>query len=192
MDSNTITPTLLNPLIWLDLELTGLNDKKDQIIEIAIIVTDGKLIHTYEGPCLIINCPDKLLDEMDDWCTKTHTESGLVDRVKQSKTTLKQAETEVLNFIKSLGIKEKEGILAGNSIHMDKIFLMKDMPDLIKYLHYRIFDVTSLKIMCENFYPETYNLKPKKKLCHRALDDIKESIEEFKYYFKYIFIASEK
>lgn len=177
------------PLIWIDLEMTGLNLKKDQIIEIAIIVTDSNLDNRKEGPSLIIKCPDNILNGMDDWCTLHHDKSGLTENVKKSQITLIEAEIQVLNFIKNdCNIKTGEGILAGNSIHIDKTFLMKDMPNLHDFLHYRIMDVSTIKILCQKWYPAIYLNAPLKKGSHRALEDIKESIEELQYYRKMIMI----
>ena len=179
------------PIVWIDLELTGLDINKDMILEIAVIVTDGQLQNRKEGPCLIINCSNDILDNMNEWCTTHHKESGLTSKVKESKISLKEAETMVLNFLKNdCNIKEGIAIIAGNSIHMDKIFLMKDMPNLNNYLHYRIIDVSSLKSLCQMWYPEIYKKVPRKKGSHRALDDIKESIEELEFYRKNIMITN--
>ena len=178
-----------SPIVWIDLELTGLDINKDVIIEIAVIVTDGQLKKRKEGPSLIVNCSNDLLDNMNEWCTSHHNESGLTSKVKESKISLKDAETMVLNFLQNdCFIKKGIGIIAGNSIHMDKMFLMKDMPNLNNYLHYRIIDVSSLKCLCQSWYPEVYKKLPWKKGSHRALDDIKESIEELEFYRKNMMI----
>jgi len=179
------------PIVWIDLEMTGLNIKKDQIMEIAVIVTDGKLENRKEGPNLIVYCEEELLNSMDEWCTTHHGESGLTDNCRKSKISLKDAEDQVLNFLeKDCNIKKGVAVLAGNSVYNDKLFLMKDMPRLNDFLHYRIIDVSSLKCICQRWYPEIYAKSPLKKECHRALDDIKESIEELEYYRKSMMIPN--
>ena len=171
------------PIVWIDLEMTGLNIKTDQIIEIAVIVTDGQLKQRKEGPSIIVNCSDELLNNMDAWCTQHHGDSGLTAKVKLSKISLDEAEKTVLDFLMNdCRIKAGEAVLAGNSVYNDKMFLMKDMRNLNSFLHYRIIDVSSIKCLCQRWYPEVFANAPKKKDTHRALDDIKESIEELEYY----------
>jgi oligoribonuclease len=177
------------PIIWIDLEMTGLNDKKDQIIEIAVIVTDGQLSKQKEGPSLEIYCSDELLNGMDEWCSTHHGQSGLTQKCRQSKITLEEAEKQVLEFLeKDCKLKKGEAVLGGNSIYNDKIFLSKDMPNLNNFIHYRLIDVSSLKCLCQRWYPSIYANAPPKKESHRALDDIKESIAELEYYRKTIMI----
>ena len=177
------------PIVWIDLEMTGLDLKKDQIMEIAVIVTDGKLENRKQGPCLIVKCEEDLLSSMDEWCTSHHGKSGLTNNCRDSKISLKDAENQVLNFLqKECNIKRGEAVLAGNSVYNDKMFLMKDMPNLNNFLHYRIIDVSSLKCICQRWYPEIYVKSPKKKESHRALDDINESIAELEYYRKSMMI----
>ena len=179
---------LKDPLIWVDLEMTGLDISKEQIIEIAVIVTDGDLKHQLKGPNLVVHCPDALLDGMDAWCTKTHGESGLTQRVRESKLTLADAEAQVMEFLeKTCGLKTFTCPLAGNSVHADKIFLHKDMPRLHSFLHYRIVDVSTIKELVKRWMPSDKFKAPPKKLAHRALEDIEESIEELKFYQKVIF-----
>ncbi|XP_046377072.2 oligoribonuclease, mitochondrial-like [Haliotis rufescens] len=175
-----------NRILWIDLEMTGLNVKTDQILEIACLVTDAQLNIVAEGPSLVIHHPDSALDAMDDWCTQHHGKSGLTEAVKKSKITLPNAEEEVLQFATTHTLP---GVcpLGGNSVHADKVFLTKYMPRLANHLHYRIIDVSTVKELCRRWYPEKYEAAPRKKLCHRALDDIKESIEELKYYRSTIF-----
>ncbi|CAI2377309.1 unnamed protein product [Moneuplotes crassus] len=175
---------LKHPLVWIDLEMTGLILETNQIIEIAVIVTDADDLDTrYEGPNIVIGCPQEMLDNMDEWCTKTHGESGLTQRVIESKVTLEEAEEQVLDFLQNTcNIKPRTAPLAGNSISTDKMFLYKDMKKLYDFLHYRILDVSSFKQACAWWYPEDAMNVPPKKETHRALDDIVESIEEMKFY----------
>lgn len=180
---------LKNPIVWVDLELTGLDLETNHIIEIAVIVTDADDLNTrYEGPNIIINCAKEILDNMDEWCTKTHGDSGLTQAVLNSTVTLEQAEAEVLDFLQNkCNIKPKTAPIAGNSIAVDKMFLYKDMRNLYEFLHYRIIDVSCFKQICNWWYPEEFKKAPLKKGGHRALDDIIESIEELQYYQKSIF-----
>ncbi|XP_053307774.1 oligoribonuclease, mitochondrial [Spea bombifrons] len=173
-------------MVWVDLEMTGLDIEKDQIIEMACLITDSDLNIISEGPNLIIHQPDELLDGMSDWCKEHHGKSGLTHAVRQSHLTLQQAEYEFLSFIR---LHTPPGLcpLAGNSVHADKKFLDKYMPRFMTHLHYRIIDVSTVKELCRRWYSEEYVLAPKKTGSHRALDDIKESINELKFYKDTIF-----
>ena len=174
-------------IVWVDLEMSGLDIDKDHIIEMACLITDSNLKIVAEGPEIIINQADHVLDGMDDWCKKHHGESGLTDAVRKSKISIDTAEDLMLEFIQK-HVPYKCCPLAGNSIHMDRIFLNKYMKRFLDHLHYRIVDVSSIKDLSNRWYPELNDKKPKKKLSHRALDDIKESIEELKFYRETIFI----
>ncbi|XP_032085952.1 oligoribonuclease, mitochondrial [Thamnophis elegans] len=173
-------------IVWVDLEMTGLDIEKDQILEMACLVTDSGLNILAEGPNLIINQPDELLDGMSDWCKEHHGKSGLTKAVKESTVSLRQAEYEFLSFIRQ---QTPPGVcpLAGNSVHADKKFLDKHMPQFMKHLHYRIIDVSTVKELCRRWYPEDYEAAPKKSAAHRALDDIRESIKELHFYRNHIF-----
>ena len=173
-------------LVWLDLEMTGLDADDHVIIEIATIITDGDLNVLATGPSLVIHQPDEELDKMDDWCVKHHGESGLTKRVRDSDISNQQAERETLAFIKEHVTKGKAP-LCGNSIWQDRRFLAKHMPELEAYLHYRIVDVSSIKELVRRWYPATMQASIKR-ASHRALDDIKESINELKYYREHIFV----
>jgi oligoribonuclease len=145
--------------------MTGLDLKKDHIIEIAVIITDGHLNIIAEGPNLIIHQPKSLLDSMDSWCQQHHGESGLTKAVLESKLTMSEAEQQILDFIKQYIPTPKIAPLAGNSVYVDRLFLRKDMPILESYLHYRIVDVSSIKELIKRWYP---NLSiPKKQEQHR-------------------------
>lgn len=172
-------------LIWLDMEMTGLDPEKEGIIEMATVITDGNLNVIAQGPHLVIHQKAALLKNMDDWNTNQHTKSGLVDLVKKSKVTVKKAETETLKFIKKYCLP-KTAPLCGNAIHHDRRFVIKYMPKLNEYLHYRHVDVSTIKGLIERWYPKDKK-QPKKKENHRALDDILESIEELAYYRKTYF-----
>lgn len=173
-------------LVWVDLEMTGLDIETCHIIEMACLITDENLNIVAEGPDLVIHQPDSALEAMDDWCTKQHGESGLTAAVKASKINLSKAEDTFLDFIKK-HTSAKECPLAGNSVHADKKFLDKHMPRFMNHLHYRIVDVSSIKELCRRWYPEVYEELPSKKGQHRALEDIKESISELQFYKQTIF-----
>ncbi|XP_020504582.1 small fragment nuclease isoform X2 [Labrus bergylta] len=173
-------------IVWVDLEMTGLDIEKDQIIEMACIITDSELKIVAEGPNLIIKQPDTLLDGMSEWCQEHHGKSGLTQAVRDSKISLEQAEYEFLSFIR-LYTPPGQCPLAGNSVHADKRFLDKYMPQFMYHLHYRIIDVSTIKELCRRWFPEDYKMAPQKKGTHRALDDIQESIKELQFYRANIF-----
>ena len=177
-----------NNLVWIDLEMTGLDPDNDKILEIATIITDGDLNVIAEGPCLVIHESDEVLDNMGEWCVKQHGKSGLTQRVKDSNISLEEAEEETLSFIRKYTVKGKNP-LCGNSVGQDQKFLEKHMPRITKHLHYRIVDVSSFKEMLKRWYDGTSTTYLKSNT-HRALDDIKESIEELKFYREGFFIDS--
>jgi len=166
-------------LVWMDLEMTGLEPEQDTIIEMATIITDGQLNIIAEGPNLVIHQPKKVMDGMNSWCRKYHSESGLTQRVIDSEISLKQAEQLTLDFIRR-HVAEGDAPLCGNSIHQDRRFLVKYMPRLESWLHYRNVDVSTVKELARRWYPD----QPvwKKKGAHLALDDILESVAELKHY----------
>ncbi|KAJ3296929.1 Oligoribonuclease, mitochondrial [Rhizoclosmatium sp. JEL0117] len=176
------TSQIKKPLVWIDLEMSGLDLKKDRILEIACIITDGDLNVVAESEDLIVRTDKALLDGMDEWCVQHHGQSGLTQSALTSPLSMQQVETQILDFIK-LHIPQKNvGVLAGNSVHMDKEFLRKDMPSLLEHLHYRLVDVSTIKELMARWNPRVLAGAPKKKESHRALDDIRESIEELRYY----------
>ncbi len=172
-------------LIWIDLEMTGLDTQRDYIIEIASIVTDKNLNIIDEGPNLVIHQPNEILNNMDDWNTKTHSNSGLLDKVKQSSINESKAEQETIKFLGKYIIKGQSP-LCGNTICQDRRFLARCMPDLESFCHYRNVDVSSLRELGKRWFFEDTD-KFQKNSRHRALDDIRESIEELRYYRKNLF-----
>ena len=140
-------------LVWMDLEMTGLDPERDVIIEIATIVTDGDLNIIAEGPVMAVHQPDILLDAMDEWNTRTHGNSGLTQRVRDSQYDTRAAELETLAFLRE-HVKEGTSPLCGNSIHQDRRFLVKYMPELESYFHYRNLDVSTLKELAKRWKPE--------------------------------------
>ena len=169
-----------NAWVWMDLEMTGLDPEKDRIIEMATIITDGDLRVIAEGPVIVIHQSNELLDGMDEWNTRTHNKTGLVTKVKTSRVTERQAEIETLDFIQRHTLKNRAP-LCGNSICQDRRFLYKYMPELSNWLHYRNIDVSSFKEVARQWSPSILGGFDKR-ATHQALDDIKESIEELRYY----------
>jgi len=174
-------------LIWIDLEMTGLNPDSDLIIEIATIVTDKDLNILAQGPVLAVHQADEVLAAMDDWNQKHHGQSGLIDRVKASTVTEREAELLTLEFLKRW-VPEKTSPICGNSIGQDRRFLYRYMPDLEAYFHYRNLDVSTLKELAARWAPEVKNGFNKESK-HQALDDIVESIEELRYYREHFIVC---
>ncbi|PSV24355.1 MULTISPECIES: oligoribonuclease [unclassified Photobacterium] len=172
-------------LIWIDLEMTGLDPETHKIIEIATIVTDPQLNILAEGPVLAIHQPEAELDKMDDWCTNTHTNSGLVERIRKSTVTEQQAVAQTIAFLEQW-VPKGSSPICGNSIGQDRRFLYKHMPELEQYFHYRYLDVSTLKELTRRWKPELLD-GLNKKGSHLALDDIRDSIDELRYYRENIF-----
>ncbi len=172
-------------LIWIDLEMTGLDHKKDQIIEIATVVTDANLNKLAEGPVIAIKTEQHYLDGMDEWCTTHHGNSGLTQRIIESNVTMQQAELETIEFLKQYVPKGKSP-MCGNSICQDRRFMIEQMPVLEAFFHYRNLDVSTLKELAKRWAPTVYS-SHKKRGAHLALDDIYESIDELKHYQNYLF-----
>ena len=171
-------------LVWIDLEMTGLDVTKESIIEIATVVTDGELNIIAQGPNLAINVEESLLAGMDEWNTSHHTSSGLVERVRQEGVSIEEAEERTLHFLQEW-VPEGRAPLCGNSVWNDKKFMEKEMPKLVEHLHYRMIDVSTVKELARRWYPEVGRYE--KKGAHLALDDILESIEELRYFRSKVF-----
>ena len=169
-----------NNLIWIDLEMTGLEPQQDQIIEIATVVTDANLAILAQGPVIAIHQPDEIMNSMDEWNTSHHRDSGLTDRVRSSNSSMSDAERETLEFLRQYVIPGKSP-MCGNSICQDRRFMARLMPELEAFFHYRNLDVSTLKELARLWKPELVGGFVKNG-AHLALDDILESIDELKYY----------
>jgi len=175
-------------MVWIDLEMTGLDIEKESIIEIATVITDSELKILAHGPNLAVKVSEELIAGMDDWNTKHHHQSGLVDRIRTEGVSIKDAEQQTLAFLKQW-VDEKSAPLCGNSVWNDRRFLDKEMPLVAEFLHYRMVDVSTVKELARRWYPEIPRYP--KKLSHLALDDILESIEELEYFRNQIFTTQE-
>jgi oligoribonuclease len=175
-------------LVWIDCEMTGLDLRRDALIEIAVLVTDGELTVLGEGVDLVIHADETALAGMPDIVREMHERSGLTDAVRASPVTLAEAERLVLDYVRQHVPDPRAAPLAGNSIATDRAFLARDMPELDGYLHYRMVDVSSVKELCRRWYPRIFYAKPEKGLAHRALADIMESIRELEYYRRTLFV----
>ncbi len=169
-----------NNLVWLDMEMTGLNPDVDKIIEAAMIITDKDLNILAQSPVYVVHQSDEILNGMDEWNTTTHSRTGLIDRVKASTFNEAQVEQELLEFMQRW-VPERTAPMCGNTIHQDRRFMARWMPQLEQHFHYRNVDVSTLKELARRWKPEVVKGVVKKG-AHQALDDIKESIEEMKYY----------
>ena len=180
--SPTGTPVRPNEfnLVWVDMEMTGLDPDNDRIIEVAVVVTDSQLNVLAEGPVFAIHQPDAILDGMDAWNKGTHGRSGLIDRVKASTVSEADAEKALIDFLKNF-VPAGKSPMCGNSICQDRRFMARGMPKLEAFFHYRNLDVSTLKELCKRWKPELAS-GFKKHQKHTALADIVESIEELKYY----------
>ncbi len=175
-------------LVWIDCEMTGLELGHDRLIEIACVVTDAELQLLDEGIDLVIAAPDEALDAMLDVVADMHATSGLTEAVRSSTLSLQDAEQQVLEYVRSHVPERRKAPLCGNSIATDRAFLARDMPTLDDWLHYRMVDVSSIKELARRWYPRAYFAAPEKRGGHRALADIKESVQELRYYREAIFV----
>ena len=175
-------------LVWVDCEMTGLDLHQDAMIEIAALVTDSDLRILGEGVDVVISAPAELLTGMTSVVQEMHTASGLSDLVRAATATVQDAEQRVLEYIRNHVNDVRSVPLCGNSIATDRAFIARDMPELDKFLHYRMVDVSSIKELCRRWYPRVYFSQPQKGLSHRALADIKESIRELRYYRRTVFV----
>lgn len=175
-------------LVWIDCEMTGLDLAGDALIEIAALVTDADLTILGDGVDLVIHADDAALANMPPVVEHMHAKSGLTDAVRASTVTVADAEKHVLDYVKQFVSQPKTALLAGNSIATDRGFIVRDMPALDDYLHYRMVDVSTIKELCRSWYPAIYSAQPSKGMAHRALADVRESINELAYYRQAAFV----
>lgn len=180
-------------LIWMDLEMTGLDESRHVIVEIATLVTDDDLNIIAEGPNLVIHQPDEVMAEMDDFVTNMHTVSGLLEKIKTSTVTEAEAMQQTLDFIKEHSPEPNKIPLCGNSIRTDRTFLAKYMPEIENWLHYRCVDVSTIKELVKRWNPGLEHARPKSEgITHRAMDDIRDSVAELKFYRDKVFRTAEE
>jgi oligoribonuclease len=177
-------------LVWMDLEMTGLDPSRDRIVEIATLVTDDELAVVAEGPDLVVHQPPELLAGMVDVVREMHTRSGLLPEIEASTLTLEEAGAQTLAFIREHVPDPRTVPLCGNSIGTDRRFLAAQLPEIEEHLHYRSVDVSSIKELARRWYPKILLAAPRKAGSHRALGDIQESIEELRYYRDRLFVPA--
>ncbi len=169
-------------LVWIDLEMTGLDVARHAIVEIAVLVTDSELQVLDDGLDVVVHQTPEVLDRMDDFVRRMHTRSGLLPQIEASTVTLEEAGRMVVSYLRRVVPDPGRTPVCGNSIGVDRRFLDRQLPEIEGMLHYRSVDVSTLKELCRRWYPQRYRRRPKKAETHRALDDIRESIEELRYY----------
>lgn len=178
-------------IVWVDMEMTGLDVDNCKVLEVACVITDCNLTVVARAPNLIIHQTKEVLDNMGNWCLNQHNKSGLIEDCLKSSTSEQEADDLLVNFLQDQQLPRYECPLAGNTVYMDRLFMRKYLPKFESYLHYRIVDVSSIKELCKRWFPKAYEKSPdrrKKSLCnHRASPDILMSIEELKYYKEHIF-----
>jgi oligoribonuclease len=179
-------------LVWMDLEMTGLDHTFEVIVEIATIVTDDELNVVAEGPDIVVHQDDDVLARMDPFVVEMHTRSGLLDAIKVSTTTLEDAGARTLAFIREHAPEPGTVPLCGNSIGTDRRFLAAYLPEIEDHLHYRSIDVSSIKELVRRWYPKVRSARPQKTGNHRALDDIRDSIDELRYYREHVFVPQDQ
>ena len=174
-------------LVWVDCEMTGLDLAKDELVEVAVLVTDAQLQVLGDGVDLVIKPSASAVDQMDEFVRNMHSASGLMAALDAG-LPLREAEKRVLEYVRQFVSEPRKAPLAGNSIHTDRAFLVRDMPEFENYLHYRNVDVSSVKELVRRWYPRVYYQSPAKSGNHRALADVQESIEELRYYRETVFV----
>ncbi len=177
------------PLVWIDCEMTGLSLESDVLVEMAVLVTDGELNLIGEGVDVVIHADATKLTAMNEFVTSMHTSSGLLTEIPNG-ISASAAEDQILAYLQSAGVQPGKSPLAGNSVSVDRNFIARDMPRLSEYLHYRTVDVSSIKELARRWHPRVYFNAPAKSGNHRALGDIKDSINELKYYREAIFVPA--
>jgi len=175
------------PLVWIDMEMSGLVPERDRILEVAMVVTDSELNTIAEAPVYVVHQPDEVLEAMDSWNQSTHGKSGLVDKVKASTFTETEVEARLIEFLKPI-VASGMAPLAGNTVHQDRRFMARYMPAFDAYLHYRIVDVSTLKELAKRWRPEVLQGVAKEGK-HEALADVYESIEELRHYRRHLLRA---
>ncbi|MGZ4665610.1 MAG: oligoribonuclease [Frankiaceae bacterium] len=179
----------MDRLVWIDCEMTGLDLAQDRLLEVACLVTDAELTVLDEGLDLVLGAPKEALDAMVPVVRDMHAASGLTDAVRQSTISLAEAEERLLTYVRGHVPDPRKAPLCGNTIATDRAFLVRDMPALDSWLHYRMIDVSSVKELCRRWYPRAYFAAPVKRGGHRALADIWESVQELRYYRSAIFVS---
>jgi oligoribonuclease len=174
-------------LVWVDCEMTGLDTQNDVLVEIAVLVTDSDLNIIGDGVDLVIKATPEQISGMNEFVTKMHTDSGLINEIPNG-VSVSDAENLILKYLESAGVAAGKSPIAGNSVYVDRIFISRDMPKLAEYLHYRTIDVSSIKELTRRWYPKVYFNAPAKTGNHRALGDIRDSIAELSFYRKTVFV----
>ncbi|MEI6038161.1 MAG: oligoribonuclease [Actinomycetes bacterium] len=181
--------TELPNLIWVDCEMTGLSIENDALVEIAVLVTDSQLNVLGEGVDLVIKASQEKIDGMNDFVREMHTASGLITEIPNG-VSLEEASAQILEYLNKYAPGSGKSPLAGNSVYVDRLFIARDLPEIHAYLHYRTVDVSSIKELARRWHPRAYFAAPKKTGNHRALGDIRDSIDELDYYRSQIFVPS--
>jgi len=181
---------MLDRLVWIDCEMTGLDLSRDALVEVAVIVTDADLKPLDDGIDLVTTAPEAVLSSMVDVVREMHTKSGLLDEIRAATLTTSEAEEKLLDYVRQWVPDAGKAPLCGNSVATDRSFLARDMPALESHLHYRMIDVSTIKELARRWYPKIYWASPEKTGGHRALADIRESIAELEYYRSALFIPS--
>ena len=174
-------------MVWIDCEMTGLSLTDDALIEVAVLVTDDQLNVLGDGVDVVIRPPEDALEQMGDFVRNMHVESGLLEELP-SGTSMEEAQQQVLDYIRTWVPEPGKAPLAGNSVGTDRTFLVRDMPEVVEHLHYRIIDVSTIKELSRRWFPRAYFQSPDKTGNHRALGDIKDSIDELRYYREAVFV----
>jgi oligoribonuclease len=174
-------------LVWVDCEMTGLDTQNDVLVEIAVLVTDSDLNIIGDGVDLVIKATPEQISGMNEFVTKMHTDSGLINEIPNG-VSVSDAENLILKYLESSSVAAGKSPIAGNSVYVDRIFISRDMPKLAEYLHYRTIDVSSIKELTRRWYPKVYFNAPAKTGNHRALGDIRDSIAELSFYRKTVFV----
>lgn len=183
-----VSTQLKDPLVWIDAEMTGLNPDVDALIEVAVVITDGDLNIVDPGIDVLIKPSDEALAQMSDFVRQMHTTSGLLDELKDG-ISMEEAQRQVLEYIRRFVPTPKKALLAGNSVGTDKSFLVVNMPEVIDHLHYRLIDVSSIKELARRWHRKAFEESPQKFGGHRALGDIRDSIQELEFYRRALFPA---